>query len=320
MRDSKGTLRKGLKPTTVIQKRLDLSLDSRVVVVMVSKGKRNTESTPVLKVQVSEAKGKLAERIELGRRIRDRTIRTTEELATARSDRDKWSRYNSDLIAKLICNSESLVSEYENSPGPYFVGSRSSLWNDVQDFKDRLDRFLTTLESISERLDLWSEEPSEQPTIISTQDKSDSRKVFIVHSIADAKRDSVARLLESLDLKPIILLEAPDKSRTIIEKFEQESDAAYAVVILTPDDECRKTNDDGFLSKRPRQNVILELGYFIGKLGRNRVCALKVEDVEIPSDIHGVLYVAMGPDDGWKLKIAKEIRAAGLEVDLNKVV
>ncbi len=72
------------------------------------------------------------------------------------------------------------------------------------------------------------------------------------------------------------------------------------------------------LNPRARQNVILELGYFIGRLGRARVCALYMEGVEIPSDIHGVLYVPYGPNNGWRLKLAHEIRAAGISIDLNR--
>ena len=73
------------------------------------------------------------------------------------------------------------------------------------------------------------------------------------------------------------------------------------------------------LNPRARQNVVLELGYFIGKLGRAKVCALYMEGVEIPSDIHGVLYVPYDAGNGWRLKLASEIKAAGLAVDLNLV-
>ena len=79
-------------------------------------------------------------------------------------------------------------------------------------------------------------------------------------------------------------------------------------------------SQDGYeeLNPRARQNVILELGYFIGKLGRGRVCALHMEGVEIPSDIHGVLYVPYDQGNGWRLKLAYGIRAAGISIDLNR--
>jgi predicted nucleotide-binding protein len=66
--------------------------------------------------------------------------------------------------------------------------------------------------------------------------------------------------------------------------------------------------------------VILELGYFLGQLGRERVCALHLGEIEIPSDYNGVLFVPMDAADGWKLRLAKEMKAAGLPVDMNDVI
>lgn len=144
-----------------------------------------------------------------------------------------------------------------------------------------------------------------------------SRKVFLVHGHNHELRVAVAELLQRLDLDPVILDEQANKSRTIIEKFEDHSEnVSYAVVLLTPDDVGGLSSDD--LQKRARQNVILELGYFIGKLGRARVCALYAAGVEIPSDIHGVLYVAFDQEGRWRLHLAKEIQAAGLAVDLSR--
>ena len=82
----------------------------------------------------------------------------------------------------------------------------------------------------------------------------------------------------------------------------------------------RRFFDDVPQSNPRRQNVILELGYFMGKLGRERVCVLHKEEVELPSDIYGILYVSMDSSDGWQLKLAKEMKQAGLPIDLNKLV
>ena len=65
--------------------------------------------------------------------------------------------------------------------------------------------------------------------------------------------------------------------------------------------------------------MILELGYFLGRLGRDRVCALVKDDVEIPSDYSGVVYVAFDDAGAWQLNLAKEMKDAGLPVDLNRV-
>jgi len=145
-----------------------------------------------------------------------------------------------------------------------------------------------------------------------------SRLVFVVHGHELGLKESVARFLEKLDLKPIILHEQANRGRTVIEKFEEHSDVAFAVVLLTPDD--TGGSRQGGQSPRARQNVILELGYFIGKLGRSRVCALHVGGVELPSDIHGVLYLPADATEKWKIDLAREISAAGITVDLNRAL
>ncbi len=145
----------------------------------------------------------------------------------------------------------------------------------------------------------------------------DSRKVFLVHGHDEAVKFAVARFLEKLGLEPVILHEQPNKGQTVIEKFEANSDVRFAVVLLTPDDEGRATTGKD-LKPRARQNVILELGYFIGKLRRARVCALYKEGVELPSDIHGVIYVPYDGAGGWRFELAKELKAAGIDVDLNR--
>ena len=147
---------------------------------------------------------------------------------------------------------------------------------------------------------------------------STSNKVFIVHGHDGEAREMVARFLEKLGLHAVILHEQANQGRTVIEKVEAHSDVSFAVVLLTPDDEGNVRGGDP--TPRARQNVLLELGYFIGKLGRSRVCSLKRGELDIPSDFAGVVWETMDNGNGWKLALARELRAAGHEVDLNKAV
>jgi predicted nucleotide-binding protein len=148
-----------------------------------------------------------------------------------------------------------------------------------------------------------------------------SRKVFIVHGHNDAIRESCARFLERLDLRPIILHEQPNAGRTIIEKFQDYADVGFAVVLLTADDKGgTKNTDPTALKPRARQNVIFELGFFIGKLGRSKVCALYENGVELPSDYNGVLFTPIDAAGTWKFQLCREIKAAGIDVDLNKAI
>lgn len=146
-----------------------------------------------------------------------------------------------------------------------------------------------------------------------------SRKVFVVHGRDVAARESVARFLQNLELEPIILHEQPNEGRTIIEKFEKYADVGFAVVILTADDIGRLGNGAKD-ERRARQNVILELGFFLGSLGRKRVCPLYEVGVTVPSDYDGVAYVPLDENGGWKLQLARELTSAGLAIDMNRAI
>lgn len=147
------------------------------------------------------------------------------------------------------------------------------------------------------------------------------RRVFLVHGHNDGLLHEVARFLEKLALEPIILREQPNGGRTIIEKFVDYSDVAYAVVLLTPDDRGgEKTVQFENQNCRARQNVILELGYFLGKLSRNRVTALYQGEVEIPSDYAGVAFVKIDDQGAWRLELAREVKASGLTIDMNLAI
>jgi len=136
----------------------------------------------------------------------------------------------------------------------------------------------------------------------------DDRRIFVVHGHG-LHKDVVARTLSTLGLQPIILLEQPGAGQTLIEKFEHHADARYAIVVLAADDVGGKVGEEQ--ERRARQNVIFELGYFVGKLGRGRVCVLYQSGVQIPSDYLGVEYVIYDESDAWKIKLARELKHAG---------
>jgi len=100
----------------------------------------------------------------------------------------------------------------------------------------------------------------------------------------------------------------------IIEKFEDySSDVKYAVVLLTPDDFGRlKTEPSSKQSPRARQNVVFEMGYFFGRLGRGKVCALSYPGVERPSEIDGILYIILDERKEWKASLFRELKEAKL--------
>lgn len=145
-----------------------------------------------------------------------------------------------------------------------------------------------------------------------------SQKIFIVHGHDEGARQTVARFIERIGFEAIILSEQANQGRTIIEKIGAHSDVGFAVVLLTADDVGGKTAES--LHLRARQNVLLELGYFIAKLGRQRVCALAKGNLEIPTDFAGVVWEALDDGGAWKSALARELKATGYDIDWNKVM
>jgi len=146
-----------------------------------------------------------------------------------------------------------------------------------------------------------------------------SRKVFIVHGHDAAPRAEVARFIEKLGFQAIILHERPNKGRTLIMKFREEADGVgFAVVLMTPDD-LGKSTTAADLNPRARQNVVFELGFFIGKLGPERVAALVKGNVEKPSDFDGVVYISLDSAD-WQRQLGRELQEAGYDINWNMVM
>lgn len=145
-----------------------------------------------------------------------------------------------------------------------------------------------------------------------------SQKVFIVHGHDEGARQTMARFIERIGFEAIILSEQANQGRTIIEKIEAHGDVGFAVVLLTPDDVGGTAADS--LRPRARQNVLLELGYFIAKLGRGRVCTLAKGDLEIPTDFAGVVWEQLDDGGAWKQALARELQATGYPIDWNKVM
>lgn len=175
------------------------------------------------------------------------------------------------------------------------------------------------------RNQLLNKEPDIAPALEETPSlvrKKPRRKVFIVHGHDTGPRESVARFLQRLDFEPIILHERPNKGRTIITKFQQEAaDVGFAIVLITPDDIGGAAPlVAGKLRSRARQNVIFELGFFVGVLGPERVTALIKGDVERPSDFDGVIYINLDDSGAWKQTLARELHAAGFEIDAKKLM
>lgn len=278
------------------------------------------KALPKLLVSREEAKQKIQERINKGQQLHDRQIDSRDEYSRARNDHGNWSRHNKNLLLQLFDGSL-MAEEYARYCIFYPMGIVSSpnreerveFSRDLIRYRENVNRDINYLMGIQDQLELYDESTE---TLLSTF----GDEIFIVHGRDDGTKETVARFVEKLGLKATILHEQPSGGQTIIEKLEKYADnVGFAIVLLTPDDIGALKDEIKDESKpRARQNVVFELGYFMGKLGRNRVCPLLKEKIENPSDIDGVVYVPMDGGD-WKLKLGQEMKNAGFPVDMNKI-
>ncbi len=222
--------------------------------------------------------------------------------------------------ARMILNNIPAVKEYASALLNIEIDMPSSPWGDT--LGDRIlgkwdkavNKLIAPLEVALQKIELFGDGAPKET------DYSD--KIFLVHGHDQLMKESVARAIESLGLKPIILHEKPNMGRTIIQKFKDYSDVGFAIVLLSPDDKGRSSRERSKLRARARQNVIFELGFFIGKLGQKRVLAIykKHKEFEFPSDYDGVLYAPYDAAGKWQYKVVEELRAAGYPVDANKLM
>lgn len=148
-----------------------------------------------------------------------------------------------------------------------------------------------------------------------SEDKIMNNEIFIVHGHDEALKTEVARTIERVGLSVTILHEKPNEGLTIIQKLEKyAATAGYAVILMTPDDKGKSKKETKY-KDRARQNVVLEWGYFVGKLGASKVCAIHSENIELPSDISGVLYITYDNNGGWKIQLMKELEKAGYAIN-----
>jgi predicted nucleotide-binding protein len=281
------------------------------------------EPSPVLlTVSREDAATKISERIEKGHALKKRAYNSRDDLEHSRKEYYKWSAYNTELLKRLFTSSE-LSDEYTRQFG-FVVGRDLSFGEEVAEHHEDIDEKIHRLESIKERLELLPlSRDAEQGLHVAASVPAAAKtgkSVFIVHGHDEGARETAARYVERLGLEAVILHEQVNQGRTIIEKLEHSSNVEFAIVLLTPDDFGASAGAKDKLNARARQNVILELGYFVGKLGRSRVCALHKGDVELPSDFLGVVYVPMDPAGAWRLLLARELKAAGFSVDLNAAI
>jgi predicted nucleotide-binding protein len=165
---------------------------------------------------------------------------------------------------------------------------------------------------LNQRSTIWEEENPEFFLSSSENYIRDwaKEKIFIIHGKDRIQPLLLNKFLNKHKIDAIIFDDLTDKGKTIMEQIEQiRNNVSFAFAILTPDDlGCAKEDIEKItsglkppakealnkvleiLQRRTRQNVLFELGLFIGALGRENVCFLKQKSInDLPSDLDGVL-------------------------------
>jgi len=254
----------------------------------------------------------LQQQIDKGRALLDRRPLSSDEIGAW----DLLTRnYLEKAFGKNSANVTSVTSAGSVVAAP--LGASEQYWENQR--AERLQTKIRRLEGLIELLSTEIKLQSADATQPSHREPGN--RIFLVHGHDTGVLHEVARFLERLHQTVTILREQPNSGRTLIEKFVDYSDVGYAIVLLTPDD--RGGPADAPLDKqhlRARQNVILELGYFLAALSRERVTALYVRGVEIPSDYSGVAFVEYDDRGAWRLELARELKASGFAIDMNLAV
>lgn len=225
----------------------------------------------------------------------------------------------SDIIPSETSNANASLTQHGYSINQY-DGIGMNFWRNKG---DKINAYLESLilDIKNNEIDLTIKKPAtETPPIIKEKALHPLRKnkVFIVHGHDGEVKSRTARFIEKLGFEAVILHEQASRGKTIIEKIELYTDVGFAIVLYTPDD---KGNDiesakNSEYNLRARQNVIFEHGYLIAKIGRENVVPLVTDDIELPNDISGVVYIS---DSTWETDVAKEMKQSGYNIDFNKL-
>lgn len=262
---------------------------------------------------------KIQERIEEGNLLLAQQIDSDEELKEAKVAFSNWSEHNK-MILSLLFDSSLIADEYAKLhadvvPRPSYDSQsfihefprlqHQVLQSYVRQYQKQITTQIKYLQRIGDQFELPGE-PLFTPRFFGDD-------VFIVHGQDEGAKYDVARFVEKLGLTATMLGDQPNRGLTLFDKFEQyASNAGFAIVLLTAVDEFGH-------QLKAHQNLIFELGYIIGQLGRERVCLLFKGEVEMLPNLSGVFYVHMDSNDDWKLKLAREMRNVRLPIDMNEL-
>jgi predicted nucleotide-binding protein len=164
---------------------------------------------------------------------------------------------------------------------------------------------LEILESMFSNISTNSQKSTTEPN------SNENNKIFIVHGRDRTALLETENIIRKIGLEPIILNKIANNGLCLIEKFEKYSNVQYAIVLLTPDDIGALFEESPNYMYRARQNVIFEMGFFYGKLGRSNVCCIYKSSLELPSDVNGIAYLPYNQSvEEVEMALLRELKGA----------
>lgn len=238
---------------------------------------------------------------------------------------DRWHERNKEIYRSSFASPYSIYfHDYETCAGNHIF-----IDDIIKVSKEDIGRFMNQMQTDIERLDLIKCDVQEV-AVAAIEPKKLSQEIFIVHGHNEEMKQTVARVVSQLGLTPIILHEQANGGRTIIEKFESNAEAInFAIILLSADDLAASVRDlNGVMDEevrqhlelRARQNVVFEMGYFAGKLGRANVFFLLQDGVTKPGDLDGIVYTAYDVSRAWRFELVKELKNAGYKVSADQIL
>ena len=272
-----------------------MAVDDTLEATVLAKGK------PVVE---SELVGQIERGQEFAAAVRQSPPRTDSEL-TAASARywHPWRRMSEQILRESFSPPDDLLRLLKSLRPAHLAAS--VIEERAAALPDDILREVDYLQDLVGRLEVYSEHPSAGRA-------AGPGDIFLVHGRDTRARARVAKFLTTVTgTAPVVLAEQAESGRVVIEKLETEaSKARFAVILMTGDDEGRLRGASKLVT-RARQNVVLEAGWFMGKLGRQRIAVLVDPDVEHPSDISGMILIPFGSGTKWKSSLRRELRASG---------
>lgn len=271
----------------------------------------------VLRIPQAEAEIQLDEQIAVGQELVSSppTWPTLAEVDALERRAKQWTESNRTWLDKTL-GGEAAAEYRTASTHQYGYSASRDPVRKLISLRNGVESEISQLKSIRGRLDMWVPEADIVPSSHSGQASSDG-PIFIVHSRDTLRAESVAHTVSTVTgRRTIILRDQPSMGRTLMEKFEQHAvEVSYAIIVLTADDKGSLADE---IESRPRgrQNVIFEMGYFYGLIGRERVSVLLQSGIEKPSDMDGIVYITYDDNGAWKTELFRELQNAGINIRL----